>query len=81
MERRKILDFKVGDRVYCEEFGFGVVVRILSPAINTFPVEVEFDQGKPYKDRKFMLSGQYAFGGPDVKKDITKVNQAEKSPS
>jgi hypothetical protein len=82
MGRRKSLELKVGDRVYCKAFGLGTVANVLSPVINTFPVEVEFDNILPgfraSKSGRFMVTGQYAVGGTNEERDIVEVENGAK---
>lgn len=71
----KSLELQVGDEVYSEAFGYGVVTHVLSPVINDFPVKVKFNclREFTYLDRSFTEWGQYTKAGPDSELDIVKV--------
>lgn len=65
--------FKVGDTVFSEHFGEGIITGIDEKANSFYPINVEWiEEKQPYHGHHdcFMLNGQYAIAIPDAEFDI-----------
>lgn len=69
------LYLSVGDKVFSNFYGIGIVVEVRNPVINDFPYVVDFvGENNFLKNQKFTDTGKWAWAAPS-EKDIVLIKR------